>query len=167
MPGSLKKMSPQTVAAITPVTRKSNCSITEPMMLASATLKICNGVGLAVVSFMASPPLQAFRAFPDGIARGDPASARRPTTTRWRHRSPTTVGRKKVPLANVRCRLLQMTLASASHSSAATSVAGTEKPFNAFGSLTLAPIDRHLINADLPTAEDRAGSTAATPMGRG
>jgi hypothetical protein len=60
-----------------------------------------------------------------------------------------------------------MTLASASHSSAATSVAGTEKPFNAFGSLTLAPIDRHLINADLPTAEDRAGSTAATPIGRG
>jgi hypothetical protein len=60
-----------------------------------------------------------------------------------------------------------MTLASASHSSAATSVAGTKKRFNAFGSLTLAPIDRRRINADLQTADERAGSTAATPMGGG
>src|SRR5580692_3170759 len=81
MPGSLKKMSPQTVAAITPVTRKSNCSITEPMMLASATLKICNAVGLAVglavVSFMVSHPLQDFHAFPGRMARGEDAQADR------------------------------------------------------------------------------------------
>jgi uncharacterized lipoprotein YajG len=36
-PGSLKNTPPHTVAAMTPVTRKSYCSITEPMMLASAT----------------------------------------------------------------------------------------------------------------------------------
>jgi hypothetical protein len=39
-------------AAITPVTRKSNCSITEPTMAASATLKICLFVGLAAASFI-------------------------------------------------------------------------------------------------------------------
>jgi hypothetical protein len=33
----LKKRPPQTVAAMTPVTRKSYCSITDPMMLARAT----------------------------------------------------------------------------------------------------------------------------------
>jgi hypothetical protein len=59
-----------------------------------------------------------------------------------------------------------MTVVSASHSSAATSVAGAENPFNTFESLTLAPVDRR-INTDLPTAEERAGSTAATPIGRG
>ena len=44
-PGSLKKISPQTVAAITPVTRKSYCSMTDPIMLAKATLNICFSVG--------------------------------------------------------------------------------------------------------------------------
>jgi Xaa-Pro aminopeptidase len=38
----------------------------------------------------------------------------------------------------------------------APSVAGAEKPLNAFETLTLAPIDRRLINADMLTAEERA-----------
>src|SRR6185312_7007892 len=55
--GSLKKMLPHTVAAITPVTRKSYCSITEPTMLASATRYIWRLVGIAAASVM-TPPAQ-------------------------------------------------------------------------------------------------------------
>src|SRR5690242_196823 len=55
--GSLKKMLPHTVAAITPVTRKSYCSITEPTMLASATRYIWRLVGIAAASVMT--PLDA------------------------------------------------------------------------------------------------------------
>ena len=37
----------------------------------------------------------------------------------------------------------------------APAVAGAEKPLNAFETLTLAPIDRRLVQADLLTAEER------------
>ena len=37
----------------------------------------------------------------------------------------------------------------------APAVAGAEKPLNAFETLTLAPIDRRLIKADLLTDEER------------
>src|SRR5476651_1272057 len=57
MPGSLKKTPPQMVAAITPVTRKSYCSITEPIILANATLKICqlDGLATALLILFSSP----------------------------------------------------------------------------------------------------------------
>src|SRR6185437_4207615 len=59
--GSLKKTSPQIVAAITPVTSKSYCSMMEPTMLATATLKICGWLWSATswVSGKSRPPLHA------------------------------------------------------------------------------------------------------------
>ena len=92
-PGSLKKTSPQTVAAITPVTRKSYCSITEPTMLASATLNICHMVGLVAASAICRlvglatasdifSPFKNFQEFMIGLAVHDCASDGRLTTTK-------------------------------------------------------------------------------------
>ena len=48
----LEENAAPTVAAITPVTKKSYCSMTEPMMLANATWKICLRSGNAAASLI-------------------------------------------------------------------------------------------------------------------
>ena len=44
-----------------------------------------------------------------------------------------------------------------------TEIAGAEKPVNAFETLTLAPIDRRLIEVSMLSATNSPGSTTITP----